>query len=125
MAKAIQDGQEYNGQEIIVERPDGGRLTVLAHANPILDDSGKLVGAVNVLVDISDRKRAEEAQARLAAIVESSDDAIISKTLEGRILQDADRLDARTRACVAGPRLIRSRRARHRNPQPRSASDRR
>ena len=37
-----------------MERPDGRRLTVLAHANPIHDESGKLTGALNVLVDISD-----------------------------------------------------------------------
>jgi signal transduction histidine kinase len=61
MALALQTGQEYNGHEIVIERPDGRRVTTLAHANPIRDKSGKLLGAVNVLVDISDRKRAEEA----------------------------------------------------------------
>lgn len=86
MALALQTGEGYNRQEIIVERPDGTRLNVLAHANPIRDGSGRLVGAVNVLVDISDQQQAAKAQALLASIVESSDDAIISKTLEGRIL---------------------------------------
>lgn len=61
MALALQDGKEYNGQEIIIERPDGGRWTALAHANPFHDESGRVVGAVNVLVDITERKRAEEA----------------------------------------------------------------
>jgi signal transduction histidine kinase/ActR/RegA family two-component response regulator len=61
MALALQRNQEYNGHEIVVEQPDGRRLTTLAHANPIRDESGTLAGAVNVLVDISDRKRAEEA----------------------------------------------------------------
>jgi signal transduction histidine kinase/ActR/RegA family two-component response regulator len=61
MALALRSQQGYNGQEILVERPDGERFTVLAHANPIHDDSGKLLGAVNVLVDISERKRAEDA----------------------------------------------------------------
>src|SRR5437763_16303680 len=61
MARALQTGREYNGQEIVVERPDGRRLTALAHANPIRDEAGRLLGAVNVLVDISDRKRAEDA----------------------------------------------------------------
>ena len=59
MAKALQTDSEYNGHEIIIERPDGQRLTALAHANPIRNDRGKLLGAVNVLVDISDRKRVE------------------------------------------------------------------
>ena len=61
MALALRMQREYNGHEIIIERPDGERLTALAHANPIHDESGKLLGAVNVLVDISDRKRMEDA----------------------------------------------------------------
>lgn len=60
MALALQTGNEYNGEEIIIERPDGSRLTALAHANPIRDDAGVLVGAVNVLVDITDRIEAEK-----------------------------------------------------------------
>src|SRR3989440_8771641 len=61
MALALQGGQDYNGQEIVVERPDGSRRTALAHANPFHDERGNLLGAVNVLVDITERKRAEEA----------------------------------------------------------------
>src|SRR5262249_35473731 len=60
MAQALHHNTAYNGQEIIIERPDGSRRTVLAHANPFHDESGKLLGAVNVLMDISDRKRAED-----------------------------------------------------------------
>ncbi|HEY9385200.1 MAG TPA: PAS domain S-box protein [Gemmatimonadales bacterium] len=86
MATAIKTGVPQNAQEIVVERPSGEHCTVLVHANPIHNAAGALVGAVNVLVDISDRKRAEEAQSKLGAIVESSDDAIIGKTLDGRIL---------------------------------------
>ncbi len=95
MARALQTGSAFNGEEILVERPDGTRLTALAHANPIRDEAGNLIGAVNVLVDISDRKRAEQAQQFLAGIVESSEDAIISKTLTGQILtwnRSAERL---------------------------------
>lgn len=61
MALALRDGEPYNGCEIVIERPDGTRLTAIAHANPIHDESGMPVGAVNVLVDITERKRAEDA----------------------------------------------------------------
>src|SRR5713101_6680854 len=61
MALALQENQGYNEQEIIVERPDGSRRTALAHANPFFDESGRVVGAVNILVDITERKRAEDA----------------------------------------------------------------
>jgi hypothetical protein len=39
----------------IIERPDGQRLTALAYANPMHDEAGTLLGAVNVLVDITQR----------------------------------------------------------------------
>ncbi len=52
---------------------------------PMYDDGGAVLGAVLVFRDVSGRKRAEEDRARLAAIVESSDDAIVGKTLDGVI----------------------------------------
>jgi signal transduction histidine kinase len=61
MALALRDGKEYNGLEIVIERPDGSCWTALAHANPFHDESGAVVGAVNVLVDITERKQAEDA----------------------------------------------------------------
>lgn len=59
MALAIHNDRGYNAEEIVIEREDGTRRTVLAHANPLHDGSGRVIGAVNVLVDITDRKRAE------------------------------------------------------------------
>ena len=60
MALALENNREYNGREIVIERPDGRRVTALAHASPMHDEHGRVCGAVNVLVDISDRKAAAE-----------------------------------------------------------------
>ena len=64
---------------------DGSERPIDDSAAPMLDESGAAVGAVLVFRDVTERRRAEEAQARLAAIVESSQDAIVSKTLDGVI----------------------------------------
>jgi signal transduction histidine kinase/CheY-like chemotaxis protein len=60
MAQALKAEMEFNGHEIVIERPDGERRTVLTHVNPIRGGSGKVIGAVNVVVDITTRKRAED-----------------------------------------------------------------
>ena len=85
MAIALKEKRPISGAEAVAERPDGTRIPFLAYPTPLWDETGALVGAVNTLVDITDRKKAEEAAQRLAAIVESSDDAIVSKDLNGII----------------------------------------
>ncbi|MCI0641746.1 MAG: ATP-binding protein [Gemmataceae bacterium] len=61
MALALRHRKEYLGSEVIVQQPEGARRAVLAHANPVFDDDGKLLGAINILVDITDHKRSDEA----------------------------------------------------------------
>jgi len=85
MAVALKTGRPVRGVEAVAERPDGTRVPFSPYPTPIFDASGKLVGAVNMLVDLTHSKRSEENAQRLASIVESSDDAIVSKNLDGII----------------------------------------
>jgi PAS domain S-box-containing protein len=85
MAIALKTGKAVRGVEAIAERPDGTRVPFAPYPTPIFDASGELVGAVNMLVDLTHRKQAEENAQRLASIIQSSDDAIISKDLNGII----------------------------------------
>jgi PAS domain S-box-containing protein len=64
----------------------GQQRAIEDSAAPIKDSQGRISGVVMVFHDVTEKRRAEVAQARLAAIVESSQDAIISKSLEGTIL---------------------------------------
>jgi PAS domain S-box-containing protein len=70
----------------ILIRPDGIEIPVDDSAAPIQDHEGTLAGVVLVFRDISESRRAEKSHATLAAIVQSSDDPIISKDLNGRIM---------------------------------------
>jgi PAS domain S-box-containing protein len=65
---------------------DGRFRAFLTRVQPLRDASGQVTQWVGTNTDIEELKRAEEVHARLAAIVESSDDAIISKQLDGTIL---------------------------------------
>jgi PAS domain S-box-containing protein len=85
MAVALKEGRAVRDVEAVAERPDGSRVPFLPFPTPLFDASGALVGAVNMLMDLTDRKRAESYEQRLAAIIESSDDAIVSKNLSGII----------------------------------------
>jgi len=67
-------------------RSDGERINVSITISPIRNGGGEVIGASHVARNITDRNRLESATAHLAAIVESSDDAIVSKNLDGRIL---------------------------------------
>jgi PAS domain S-box-containing protein len=60
MAVALRENRAVRGMEAAAERPDGTRVPFIPYPTPIHDETGKLVGAVNMLVDITDRKRAEE-----------------------------------------------------------------
>ena len=85
MAITLREGLAIRGEEIVIERPDGTRRHVLPHPEPVRNAEGVVVGAINMLIDITDRKEAERAIAHLASIVTSSSDAIIGMDLFGNV----------------------------------------
>jgi PAS domain S-box-containing protein len=85
MAIALKEGRPVRGTEAVAERPDGTRVPFLPFPTPLRDEAGRVIGGINLLVDVADRTIAEIESARLAAIVSSCDDAIISKRLDGTI----------------------------------------
>jgi PAS domain S-box-containing protein len=66
-------------------RKDGRRIHVSLSISPIRDAAGTIVGIAKIARDITPARQAQSAQATLAAIVESSDDAIVGKTIDGTI----------------------------------------
>ena len=60
MALALRDLRPYLGEEILIERPDGGRRHALAFASPVRDEAGGLLGGINVLFDVTGQKEVEQ-----------------------------------------------------------------
>jgi len=79
-------GETTSNAEYMLERKDTGETWWGSYSfAPIRDKNGRIVGSVVASRDITDRKRIEESYKMLAAIVESSDDAIIGKSMDGSI----------------------------------------
>jgi PAS domain S-box-containing protein len=61
MAVALRENRAVRGVEAVAERPDGTRIPFIPYPTPLRGASGTVIGAVNMLVDITDRKAAEAA----------------------------------------------------------------
>jgi PAS domain S-box-containing protein len=62
MAVSLREGRPVRGVEAVAERPDGTRVPFIPYPTPIRDANGKIVGGINMLVDVSERKQAETQQ---------------------------------------------------------------
>jgi len=95
MAQVLNGAAPIRNQEVVIERRDGSRIILRVNIDPLYDINGRFSGAISVFEDVTDLKQAEQASRRLATIVESSGDAIVSKDLNGVIAswnQAAERL---------------------------------
>lgn len=98
MAVALREGREIRGQIAVAERPDGERRRFMPYPTPVLDDFGRLLGAVNVFAEARHAPTAADlrAQARHLRRVALSVDPQTAEVLEnhGRKLEsEADELD--------------------------------
>ena len=62
MAVALKEGRAVRGVEAVAERPDGTRVPFIPFPTPLRDSFGRINGAINMLVDISERRQAETQQ---------------------------------------------------------------
>ena len=81
----IRAGRCVTHHETIRQRKDGSFLPIALTVSPIYDDEGTIIGASKIARDITDQVQGSIAMRRLAAVVESSDDAIVTKDLNGII----------------------------------------
>ncbi len=81
----VRGGERVEHFETVRVTKDGRLVNVSLTVSPVRDYTGRIVGASKIARDISERRRFDETRARLAAIVESSEDVIVSKTLDGII----------------------------------------
>ena len=81
----VKKGERISHYETIRKTKDGNKISIVLSISPIKNVNGDIIGISKIVRDISGQNEANEKQAVLAAIVDSSDDAIISKTLFGII----------------------------------------
>ncbi len=82
----IGHGERMKHFETVRRRKTGELIHVSLTISPIRDNDGRVIGASHVARDVTERRRLDEESGHLGTIVQSSEDAIVSKTLEGTIL---------------------------------------
>ena len=85
IAVSLKEGREIREVEALVKRPDGTRRWIQAHSKPAFARDGKVIGSINLLEDITERKQTEEALRREAQILAQVHDSVIASDLEGTI----------------------------------------
>ncbi len=85
MAITLKTGETVRGVHAILEKPDGTQVHFTPSPSLLRNTQGRVVGGLNVLLDISEQVKADRVRNHFTALVESSADAIISKNLDGII----------------------------------------
>lgn len=91
MAITIKEKRSVTGKQIIVKRPDGSIRHVLPHPKPLINDTGTMIGAVNTLVDVTERKENEilllQSEERYRTVIEQASEAIFITDAAGYLLE--------------------------------------
>ena len=110
MALALKGVTVPNGIECVAERPDGTRFWFTPYPAVLRDGEGRIVGGVNVLVDITDRKNAEiEAREQFRTIVETTPECVKIVARDGTLLfmnpQGSGMVGAASAEAIAGTKV--------------------
>ena len=105
----LRNGEVIAHYETIRRTKDGREINVLLTISPVEDRTGKIVGVSKIARDVTSQKQSDQLRFWMSAIVESSDDAILSKNLNGIITswnQAAERIFGYTEAEVLGKSIM-------------------
>lgn len=89
IAHVLRTGEPITGREAIVERPDGSRIAVMVHINPIKDVAGSVIGAINCFHDLTgvneEARQLREADRRYQQLLDALPAAVYTTDAKGRI----------------------------------------
>ncbi len=107
MAIALKEGRILRGAEIIAEQPNGKRIWITPYPTRLHDSDGRVLGGINMLVDITERKQAEKQLSRLNAeleqrVAERTRDLVYSQNRLRKLASDLSLTEERERRRVAG-----------------------
>ena len=97
MAVAIKEGRAIMGEEIIIERTDGGRSNVLVYPQPEFGLSGEITGAINMVFDITEqiaaRKKIEESEERFRSLMMATSDTVYKMSADWKVMYNLEGKD--------------------------------
>lgn len=98
MAIAIQRECPMRGEEAVAERPDGTRIRFVPYPTPIFDSVGEMIGAVNLLMDVTEQRRAQALRAeaarcrRLAYAISHAETVMTLKAMAAEFDEQAEQI---------------------------------
>ncbi len=89
MAICLKEGMPVHGKEIMAQRPDQSYRHILPYPSPLFNAEGQLTGAINMLIDVTDKKEREilikKTEEKYHTLVEQASDAILIYSFDGTI----------------------------------------